>query len=194
VSGAATPPPPVEDSEQQYITGSRCGATSGLTSLPTAAHPQFGAQNGLICCGHICHVYLIFNFQHFLVSVRISTAAPSNSTLPPDSVQHITPFQYCFPFTLLGRDSSVGIATCYRLDGPGIESRWRRGFPHPSSLDLGPTQPRAHKHRVSFPRVKRIGRAADHPTLSGADVKEKSRAIHLLPSAFSWQVVRRKFG
>jgi hypothetical protein len=24
-----------------------------------------------------------------------------------------------------GRDSSVGIATCYRLDGPGIESRWK---------------------------------------------------------------------
>ena len=24
----------------------------------------------------------------------------------------------------VGRDSSVGIATRYRLDGPGIESRW----------------------------------------------------------------------
>ena len=24
----------------------------------------------------------------------------------------------------MGRDSSVGIATRYRLDGPGIESRW----------------------------------------------------------------------
>ena len=26
----------------------------------------------------------------------------------------------------MGRDSSVGIATRYRLDGPGIESRWGR--------------------------------------------------------------------
>jgi hypothetical protein len=26
--------------------------------------------------------------------------------------------------------SSVGIATCYGLDGPGIESRWRRDFQH----------------------------------------------------------------
>ena len=31
-----------------------------------------------------------------------------------------------------GRDSSVGIATRYGLDGPGIESRWGRDFPHPS--------------------------------------------------------------
>ena len=30
----------------------------------------------------------------------------------------------------MGRDSSVGIATRYGLDGPGIESRWGRDFPH----------------------------------------------------------------
>ena len=38
-----------------------------------------------------------------------------------------------------GRDSSVGIATRYGLDGPGIESRWGRDFPHPSRPALGPT-------------------------------------------------------
>jgi hypothetical protein len=46
----------------------------------------------------------------------------------------------------LGRDSSVGIATRYRLDGPGIESRWgaRLSAPvqtgpgaHPASYTLG---------------------------------------------------------
>ena len=36
---------------------------------------------------------------------------------------------------------TVGIATCYELDCPGIESRWRRDFPHPSRPTLGPTQP-----------------------------------------------------
>jgi len=41
----------------------------------------------------------------------------------------------------VGRDSSIGIATRYGLDGPGIESRWCRYFPHPSRLALGPTQP-----------------------------------------------------
>jgi hypothetical protein len=40
-----------------------------------------------------------------------------------------------------GRDSVVSIATHYGLDGPGIESRWGRDFPHPSRPALGPTQP-----------------------------------------------------
>jgi hypothetical protein len=36
--------------------------------------------------------------------------------------------------------SSGGIATGYVLDGPGIESRWRRDFTHLSRPALGPTQ------------------------------------------------------
>ena len=40
-----------------------------------------------------------------------------------------------------GRDSAVGIATRYGLDGRGIESWWWRDFPHPSRPALGPTQP-----------------------------------------------------
>jgi len=38
-------------------------------------------------------------------------------------------------------DSVVGIATGYGLDGPGIEFRWGRDFPHLSRPALGPTQP-----------------------------------------------------
>ena len=41
---------------------------------------------------------------------------------------------YCRP------GSSVGIATGYGLDGPGIESRWERDFPHLSRPALGLTQ------------------------------------------------------
>jgi hypothetical protein len=41
----------------------------------------------------------------------------------------------------VGRDSVVGIATRYELDGPGIESRWGRDFHLPSIPVLGPTQP-----------------------------------------------------
>jgi hypothetical protein len=40
-----------------------------------------------------------------------------------------------------GPGSVVGIATDYGLDGPGIESRWGRDFPHLSRPALGPTQP-----------------------------------------------------
>ena len=39
-----------------------------------------------------------------------------------------------------GWDSSVGIATRYGLDSPGIESRWGRDFPHLFRLALELTQ------------------------------------------------------
>jgi len=38
-------------------------------------------------------------------------------------------------------DSIVGIATCYGLDGPGIESRRGQDILHLSRPALGPTQP-----------------------------------------------------
>jgi hypothetical protein len=41
----------------------------------------------------------------------------------------------------VGRDSSVGIVIRCGLDGPGIESRWRRDFPSTSRPALRPTQP-----------------------------------------------------
>jgi hypothetical protein len=40
-----------------------------------------------------------------------------------------------------GPGSSVGIATGYGMDGPGIESLWGRDFSHTSRPALGPTQP-----------------------------------------------------
>ena len=43
--------------------------------------------------------------------------------------------------SIFGPGSVVGIATAYGLDGPGIESRWGRDFPHQSRLALRPTQP-----------------------------------------------------
>jgi len=46
------------------------------------------------------------------------------------------------------RDSSVGIATGYGLDGPGIESRWGRDFPHPSRLALLPPNLLYNGYRV----------------------------------------------
>ena len=40
-----------------------------------------------------------------------------------------------------GPGSLIRLATGYGLDGPGIESRWGREFPHLSRPSLGPTQP-----------------------------------------------------
>jgi len=39
------------------------------------------------------------------------------------------------------RDSAVGIATRYGLDGSRFKSRWGRDFLHPSGTSLEPTQP-----------------------------------------------------
>jgi len=37
--------------------------------------------------------------------------------------------------------NSVAITPRYGLDGPGIEFRWGRDFPHPSRPNLGHNQP-----------------------------------------------------
>jgi hypothetical protein len=42
---------------------------------------------------------------------------------------------------LVGPGSVVSIATSYRLEGLGIESRWGRNFLHLYRPALGPTQP-----------------------------------------------------
>jgi len=61
------------------------------------------------------------------------------------------------------RDNSVGTATRYGLDGPGIESRWGREFSHLSRPALGPTQPPIQWVPGVSWGVKRPGCGVDHP-------------------------------
>jgi hypothetical protein len=90
----------------------------------------------------------------------------------------------------VSRDSSVGIATRYGLDGRGIESRLRRDFPHPSRPALGPTKPPLQwVHWVSFLEVKRPGHVFHDPPPSSAEVKEKIELYLYFPSGRAWPVL-----
>ena len=71
------------------------------------------------------------------------------------------------------RDSSVGTATRYGLDGEGIESWWVGDFPHPSRPAMGPTQPPVQWVPGLFTGGKAAGAWRQPPTLSSAEVKEE---------------------
>jgi len=73
----------------------------------------------------------------------------------------------------MGRNSIVGIATRYGLDGPGIESRGEGEMfhTHPDWL-WGPPSLLYHGYRVFLPGVKWPGRGIDHQNPSSAEVKE----------------------
>jgi len=74
---------------------------------------------------------------------------------------------------MVGRYSSVGIATRYGLEGPEIESRWEARFSAPVQ-----TGPRDHPASCtmgtgSFLGAKRPGRRVNHTPPSRAEVKER---------------------
>ena len=75
---------------------------------------------------------------------------------------------------LLGcrRGSSVSIATCYGLDGPGIEPRWQGGFPHPSIPAPRPTQPPVQCAPGFNPRDKAAAAWRWPPTLCQCQCRE----------------------
>ena len=55
---------------------------------------------------------------------------------------------------LRGPGSAVCIATGYGMDGPGIEFRWRRDFPHQSRPALGANPASYTMGTGPFPGVK----------------------------------------
>jgi len=63
----------------------------------------------------------------------------------------------------VGRDGSVGKATRYGLNGPGIKFRWGRDPPHCSRPALGPTQPPIQWVPGLSRGVNSSRRGGDHP-------------------------------
>ena len=91
----------------------------------------------------------------------------------------------------MGRDSSVGIATCYGLGGPGIESRWGARF-SASAQTVPGGHPASYSYTMctgSSPGVKRPGRGVDHPTPSSAKVEERVELYFYSPFGSSWPVL-----
>jgi len=81
----------------------------------------------------------------------------------------------------VGCDSSVGMATGYGLNGPGIESWWGARFSSPVQTDPGVHPAPSTMGTGCFPGVKsgRVVTLTPHPLL--VPWSRKSRAIPLLP-------------
>jgi hypothetical protein len=72
----------------------------------------------------------------------------------------------------LGRDSVVGIVTRYRMDGPGIESRWWTRLSAPAQTGPG-AHPASYKmHTGTLQKVKRPVTLTTHPHLAPRLKKE----------------------
>jgi hypothetical protein len=97
---------------------------------------------------------------------------------------YIIPFQYLY----VGRDSSVGIATRYGLDGPGIESLWGAIFSAPVQTDSEAHPTSYTMGTGSFLGLKRHGSGVGHPPPSSAEVTERIELYLYSPSGPSWTV------
>ena len=92
----------------------------------------------------------------------------------------------------MGRDSSVGIATRYGMEGTGIESRCGTGFSTLVQTSLVVAHLASYKMgRGSLPGVKRPGRGVDHPLSTSAEVKERVELYLYSSYRPSWPVLGR---
>ena len=84
----------------------------------------------------------------------------------------------------IATEIAVGIATSYRMEGPGIESRWGARF-------SAPVQSGSEAHPASYTGlsrgVKRPGSDDDHPPPSSTEVKERVEQYN--PVEMWWHTV-----
>jgi hypothetical protein len=87
---------------------------------------------------------------------------------------------WCGLLNSVGRDSSVGIATCYVLDGPESNPGGDEIFRTHPDRHWGPHSLLYNWYRLSFPGVKQPERGVGHSPLSCAEVKERVE-LYLYP-------------
>jgi len=87
-----------------------------------------------------------------------------------------------FSFSFNGRFSSVGIKIGYRVNGPGIESRWGERFSIPVQTGPGVHPPSCSMGNGSHSRVwsPRSAALTTHPPTSRAEVEERVE-LYLFP-------------
>ena len=104
---------------------------------------------------------------------------------PPLFLRHFIVITYHIFVALWVRDSSVGLATRYGLDGPGIESL---GVRFSAPVQTGPgAHPASYRMGTgSLPGVKRPNRGIGNPPPSSAEVKERVQLYVYSPSGPSW--------
>ena len=90
-----------------------------------------------------------------------------------------------------GEDISVGIATRYGLDGPGIESRCGPNFSAPVQTGPGVHPASYTMGTGSFPEVKRPGRGVNHPPHLAPRLKKEYSYSSTPPSGPSWPFLGR---
>jgi len=101
-------------------------------------------------CMYVCIYIYTYTYTHTLLTVF--EGAEEFGRLLSQFISEVVELSHCLLATFsypvsypvncpVSRDSSASISTRYGLDGPGIESRWERDFPHLSRPALGPALP-----------------------------------------------------
>jgi hypothetical protein len=101
---------------------------------------------------------------------------------PGRGCEYVVPAKACHGLTFTVRIAPtfwyvasmvVGIVTLHGLDGPRIQSRWGRDFPHPSRLAVGPTLLPVQWIPGLFPEGKASGAWCCHLPPSSVEVKDR---------------------
>ena len=126
------------------------------------------------CSWQIYH-HIIISYHHIIKCHVTHVAGVTLNSTEVSETRHISSDIKCFMQRSLtydcGLSNVVGIGTSYGLDGPGIESRWGRDFPHLSKPALGPPSLLYKGYRV-FPGGKAAGALRRPSNPSSPDVKE----------------------